>query len=72
VKPHLLRFLVGFGGAVLALALLFAAHSLPLAIAMALPVFLLSCLIAERLFRRYATPDQIKRDLEDRTRNPPA
>jgi hypothetical protein len=68
---HLWRFLIGFGGGISALALLFITHPFPLAAALAVPVFLLSSLLAERAFRRLATQDAIKRDLEDRVRNPP-
>jgi hypothetical protein len=34
-------------------------------------VAILGGLIAERLFKRLASPAEIQRDLEDRTRNPP-
>jgi hypothetical protein len=71
LKPHLLRFAVGFSGGLLALALLFVTHPFALAVAIALPVFLLTSLIADRLFQRYATPEDIKHDLEDRVSNPP-
>ena len=53
-------------------ALLFLTHPLPLAASIALPVFLLSSLLAERAFRRYASAEPIKRDLDDRVRNPPS
>jgi uncharacterized membrane protein YfcA len=71
-RAQLLRFAVGFGGGIVAVALVFVTHPPALAVAVALPVFLLTSLIAERLFRRYATLDEIKRDLEDRVRNPPS
>ncbi len=71
-RAHLLRFIVGFGGGVVAVALFFATHPPLLAVAVAIPVFLLTSLIAERLFRRYATALEIRRDLEDRVRNPPS
>jgi membrane protein implicated in regulation of membrane protease activity len=71
MKPHALRFLIGFSGGVAALTLLFATHPFALAVAIALPVFILSSWLADRVFARYATPEQIKRDLEDRLRNPP-
>ena len=32
---------------------------------------ILGGLIAERVFKRLASPSEIQRDLEDRTRNPP-
>ncbi|WP_342360206.1 hypothetical protein [Terrarubrum flagellatum] len=35
-------------------------------------VFLVGCWIAERIFRRLATPEDVRRDLEDRVRNPPS
>jgi hypothetical protein len=71
-KAHVCRFLIGFGGGIAALALLLTTHPFALAASLALPVFLLSSLLAERTFRRLATPDAIKRDLEDRVRNPPS
>lgn len=71
-RAHLLRFVVGFGGGVVAVAAVFVTHPPALAVAVAIPIFLLTSLIAERLFRRYASLEEIKRDLEDRVRNPPS
>ncbi len=71
-RAHVWRFLIGFGGGLAALALLFTTHPFPLAAALAVLVFLLSSLLSERTFRRLATQDAIKRDLEDRVRNPPS
>ena len=34
-------------------------------------IAILGGLIAERVFKRLASPAEIRRDLEDRTRNPP-
>jgi biopolymer transport protein ExbB/TolQ len=69
-RAHWLRFGVGFGVGVVAVALVFATHPPALGIAVGIPVFVLTSLIAERLFRRYASVDEIKRDLEDRVRHP--
>lgn len=69
--PHMARFIIGFGGGIIAVAIVLATHHPVLAAALALPVFLLSSLVAERVFRRYATKNEIKRDLEDRVANPP-
>ena len=52
-------------------ALVFLMHPLPLAASIALPVFLLSSLLAERAIRRYASAEQVKRDLQSQARNPP-
>jgi uncharacterized membrane protein YfcA len=71
-RARWLRLAGGFGGGVVAIALVFATHPPALAVAVAIPVALLTSLIAERLFRRYATLDEIKCDLEDRARNPPS
>jgi predicted LPLAT superfamily acyltransferase len=68
---HVLRFVVGFGVGGGACIAIFMTHPFELAAAIALPVFLLTSVLAERLFKRYATPDAIRRDLEDRVRNPP-
>jgi hypothetical protein len=71
-RAHWLRLGVGFGGGVVAVALVFATHHPLLGVALVIPVFLLTSLIAERLFRRYASKDEVRRDLEDRVRNPPS
>ena len=39
--------------------------------ALRLTIFLVALAIAERVFKRLASPAEIQRDLEDRTRNPP-
>jgi hypothetical protein len=44
----------------------------PWAWLMPLVIAIVGGLIAERAFKHLASPDEIRRDLEDRTRNPPS
>lgn len=46
--------------------------SAPWAWLVPLAIVILGGLLAERVFRRLATAAEIRRDLEDRTRNPPS
>jgi membrane-bound metal-dependent hydrolase YbcI (DUF457 family) len=65
------RIAVGIGVGVVALTGLFAAHPPALAAALAIPIFLFSSLVADRLFRRYASVDEIRLDLKDQVPTPP-
>jgi membrane protein implicated in regulation of membrane protease activity len=72
MQAHVLRFAVGICAGLISLALVFLTHPLPLAAAIALPVFLLSSLLAERAFRRYATKRRIKSHRDGGDQTPPS
>jgi hypothetical protein len=69
---QLLRFFVALGGAVLALMAWFVLLPSWTAWVAALVIVLAGFVLAERIFRGLATPEQIRADLEDRVRNPPS
>ncbi len=67
-----LRLLAGFGGGVAALAIAFWLKPVWLGVTAAGLVLVVSQVLSERLWRRLATPDQVRADLEDRVRNDPS
>jgi hypothetical protein len=69
---QLLRFAIALAGAILALVAWFALLPSWTAWAAGLVIVLAGFILAERTFRRLATPEQIRADLEDRVRNPPS
>ena len=70
-RAHLARLMIGLCGGTVALVLLLFTHPFALAVALALPVFVLASFGADRVFRRFASREEIRADLEDRVRNPP-
>ena len=70
-RAQSIRFLIGFGGGVLSILAYMNVASGWLAIVSALFVFALSSLVSEAVFRRLASHEEQRQDLEDRVRNPP-
>jgi hypothetical protein len=69
---QLVRFAIALAGAGLGLIALFVLWPGWTAWAAAAVIVLGGFILAERVFRRLATPEQIREDLEDRVRNPPS
>ena len=67
-----LRLLTGLGGGIVAIGLALWLKPVWLALTAAGVVFVLSTVLSERLWRRLASPGQIRADLEDRVRNEPS
>jgi uncharacterized membrane protein (DUF4010 family) len=71
-RASLVRLAVGFGGVLVGLLI---ARNVPnpwIGIPAIIVVFLVSGLLAERAYRRLASQEEQRLDLEDRVRNPPA
>jgi membrane protein implicated in regulation of membrane protease activity len=69
-RAELVRLLVGLAGGIAALWAYFSISSPWLAVPAAVVVFAVFSAIAERLYWSLATPNEQRRDLEDRVRNP--
>ncbi len=67
-----LRLLTGFGGGLTALGVGLWLTPVWLGVTAAGMVFIVSTVLSERLWRRLASPGQIRADLEDRVRNDPS
>lgn len=67
-----LRLLAGLGGGVAALAIAFWVQPVWLGVTVAGVVLVASQVLSERLWRRHATLEQVRADLEDRVRNEPS
>ena len=71
-KAHWARLLIGLLGGALALYALLMLQPLWLGIAVFAVAMVVSSSAASAAFGRLATPDEVRADLEDRVRNPPA
>ncbi len=71
-KAHWARLVIGMGGGALALWALLSLQPLWLGLVVFAGAMVTSSAAASRTFAHLATPDEIRADLEDRVRNPPA
>ena len=71
-KAHLARLSIGLVGGALALWALLSLQPWWLGVVVFAGGMVTSSVAASRAFDRIATPDEVRADLEDRVRNPPA
>jgi len=71
-KASLVRLLIGLAGSVLVIGAWLLIDNKTVALFVAGLIYLAGTYAAERCHRMMAPPDEIRADLEDRVRNPPA
>ena len=70
-RAHLVRLAIDLGGGTAAIGIVLLTHPLGLAVALAIPIFLLAAFASDWAFRHLASPEEIRADHEERVRHPP-